>query len=248
MRSSVLSLTTIDPLQCAISPHPCTTDAKPRATSRFGGTEATGQDENTYIFFTSDNGFHLGQHRLRSGKQAPYEEDIRVPLIVRGPGVDAGRVEERIVGNVDLAPTFARLAGVVAPEYVDGRSLVPLLRDDPPSEWRRAYLLQHEDSDGTDPQDPMDLDQQVQRPGRRQDRQPGRLDITEFTGLRTRDHTYVEYVTGERELYALRSDPDELQNAYATADPTLLAQLSSRLAALRQCAGASCRAADASAP
>ena len=190
--------------------------------------EATGQLANTYIVFTSDNGVHQGQHRRPDGKAAPYEEDIRVPLIVRGPAVAAGRTVEHLAGNVDLAPTLAELAGAAAPELVDGRSLAPLLHGDAQlvDAWRDAFLLSYES--------PAD--------------QPPPSVLPTFQGLRTRDSLYVEYVTGERELYDLRADPDELQNAYATADPTLLARLSSQLAALRQCAGASCRAADASAP
>jgi arylsulfatase A-like enzyme len=83
--------------------------------------EELGQLGNTYIFFTSDNGFHLGQHRLPQGKLTPYEEDILVPLLVRGPGVPAGRVLDHITGNVDLAPTFAELAGALIPDWVRHR-------------------------------------------------------------------------------------------------------------------------------
>src|SRR5437867_5671442 len=67
--------------------------------------EAEGQLERTYIFFTSDNGFHLGEHRLLPGKYTAYEEDIRVPLIVRGPGIAPGTARFELVGNLDLAPT-----------------------------------------------------------------------------------------------------------------------------------------------
>src|SRR5205823_10039579 len=104
----------------------------------------TGQLDNTYIVFTSDNGFHLGQHRMPAGKQTAYEEDIHVPLIVRGPGIPAGSTDSAITGNVDLAPTFAALAGVRAPSFVDGRSFAGELgvgssRPRP----RTAYLLEH---------------------------------------------------------------------------------------------------------
>ena len=75
--------------------------------------QETGELNNTYIFFTSDNGFHLGNHRVYpGGKWLPYEEDIGVPLMVRGPGVPAGAVREQLVINNDLAPTIAELAGV----------------------------------------------------------------------------------------------------------------------------------------
>src|SRR5512133_2171327 len=105
----------------------------------------TGDLANTYIIFASDNGFHLGQHRLAAGKGSSFEEDLRVPLIVRGPGIPAGRVLPHMAVNIDLAPTFADLAGVSPTVTVDGRSLVPLLGASPPpvSAWRHAFLLEH---------------------------------------------------------------------------------------------------------
>ena len=107
--------------------------------------KANGQLDNTYIFFTSDNGYHLGNHRQVVGKIAPYEEELRVTMIVRGPGVPAGRTLEHLTGNVDLAPTWADLAGAKAADFVDGRSLVPLMRDSPPplSQWRQAFALEN---------------------------------------------------------------------------------------------------------
>jgi N-acetylglucosamine-6-sulfatase len=113
--------------------------------------QATGQLEHTYIFFTSDNGFHMGEHRLNSGKQTAYEEDIRVLLIVRGPGVPAGRVLEHLTGNIDLAPTFAELGRAAIPDFVDGRSLVPLLSSTPPPTRLMAPGLSHRALDPTAP-------------------------------------------------------------------------------------------------
>jgi arylsulfatase A-like enzyme len=106
--------------------------------------EESGELDDTYMVFTSDNGFHLGQHRLTSGKWTAYEEDIRVPLIVRGPGVPEGGSLEHLVINNDLAPTFAEMAGAEPPPYVDGRSLLPLLGSEPPAteNWRRAFLVE----------------------------------------------------------------------------------------------------------
>src|SRR5918999_1783792 len=77
--------------------------------------QETGQLANTYILFTSDNGFHMGQHRLDPGKYTPYESDIRVPLLVRGPGVPAGATSSALTSSVDLAPTIAALAGADLP-------------------------------------------------------------------------------------------------------------------------------------
>ena len=106
---------------------------------------ATGALDNTYIVFTSDNGYHLGEHGIPLGKQSPYDESLRVPLIVRGPGVPAGAVVDAMALNIDLAPTFAELAGASPADFVDGRSLVPLLDGDPPAEWRHGFLVEHYD-------------------------------------------------------------------------------------------------------
>jgi len=189
----------------------------------------TGRLEQTYLFFTSDNGYHMGEHRLMPGKNTAYEEDIRVPLIVRGPGVPARRIVDQLAMNIDVAPTFASLAGAAVPPFVDGRSLVSLLGPAPPPQWRQAFLTEHfVDARG----------QAGGRPGRRGGGAPA------FSGLRTRDAKYVEYATGERELYDLRADPYELRNLAATAPQELLSRLAARLAELRQCGGRSCRKAE----
>ncbi len=91
-----------------------------------------GQLDNTYIMFTSDNGFHLGQHRMPSGKQTAYETDIHLPLLIRGPGVTAGSHVQAITGNIDLAPTIADLGGASMEDAPDGRSLVAFLHNQPP--------------------------------------------------------------------------------------------------------------------
>jgi N-acetylglucosamine-6-sulfatase len=182
----------------------------------------THQLENTYIFFSSDNGFHLGQHRLPSGKNTAYEEDIRVPLIVRGPGVPAGSIVEDLAGNIDLAPTCAELGRDVPPEFVDGRSIVPVLhRRKTMENWRQGFLLEAGFITGN----------------------------RVFQGIRGNAFTYVEYAnTGERELYDLKKDPDQLQSLHDTADPAFLDQLAAWLAALRDCAGATCRLAEDTPP
>ncbi|KAF5018970.1 hypothetical protein F66182_9033 [Fusarium sp. NRRL 66182] len=82
--------------------------------------EDAGLLDDTYILYSSDNGFHLGQHRLPPGKECGFEEDIRVPLFVRGPGVSAGSVEGAVTTHIDLAPTVLRLAGVKLREDFDG--------------------------------------------------------------------------------------------------------------------------------
>jgi len=107
--------------------------------------DETELSEQTYVVFTSDNGFHLGEHRMRRGKQTAYETDIHLPLIVRGPGVRAGSKADQLAGNIDLAPTFADLAGAKTPDFVDGRSLAPILHGEKTAEknWRKVFLVEH---------------------------------------------------------------------------------------------------------
>ncbi|MBI5080821.1 MAG: sulfatase-like hydrolase/transferase [Chloroflexi bacterium] len=203
----------------------------------------TNQLNNTYIFFASDNGYHLGQHRLPAGKQQPYEEDIRLPLIVRGPGVPAGKTVDHLSGNIDLASTWIELAGAKADIAVDGRSLVPLLKNNPPStkDWRQCFLIQRGEDGDEDSSQP----QPTATP-----RPPvggGRLGAggnPDFAGLRTTKYTYVEYETGEKELYDLAKDPYQLNNIAKSANAELLKELSTRLAEMMKCAGESCRKSD----
>jgi N-acetylglucosamine-6-sulfatase len=183
--------------------------------------QGTGDLDNTYIFFTSDNGFHLNEHRLAQGKRTVYEEDVRVPLAVCGPGVSGGESREQMALNIDLAPTFAALAGLSAPAFVDGRSLVPLLSDTPPEAWRSAFLLEHWSGGGEGP-----------------------AFVPTYTAVRTEVYKYVEYNTGAKELYDLSSDPYELESLHRSADPVLIESLKSRLEALKACVGESCREAE----
>jgi N-acetylglucosamine-6-sulfatase len=201
--------------------------------------EETGALANTYIVFTSDHGYHLGTHRLRMGKLTPYEEDIRVRMIVRGPGVPAGRVAEQMAGNIDLAPTFAAIAGVIPPDFVDGRSLLPLWRGETPATWRQAFFVQG-GSGGQGDDEPEHEDEGQRGPGNRGGSTRPGLSIPEFRAIRTNTHTYVEYGTGERELYDHRADPYQLTNLASAADPVLLARLAGWMQALAGCAGAGC--------
>jgi arylsulfatase A-like enzyme len=203
----------------------------------------SGELDNTYIFFTSDNGFHLGTHRLSVGKWTAYEEDIRVPLIVRGPGVPGGRKLKHLVLNNDFAPTFAELAGAKIPDFVDGRSLTPLLSDHPPSthNWRQAFLVEAATELGRTPVPPISGDQLPEDWRHVPHKDWGRPGLE---AIRTKERLYVEYGTGERELYDLKEDPYELNSVYKSTDPRLLRRLQGRLAVLRECSGATCRAAE----
>jgi N-acetylglucosamine-6-sulfatase len=198
--------------------------------------QAAGKLGNTYFFFTSDNGYHLGQHRLVQGKYFAYEEDIRLPLIVSDPGVQTGQTRDHLASTIDLAPTFAALAGVQAPSFVDGRSLVPLWGATPPSTstWRRAFLVE---------QFPLSTELPGDEPP---DGDNG--DTLVYSALRTTRYKYVEYNNGARELYDLQTDPYELDNQYASAPPALRAELSIWLAQLRGCAGETCHILESAPP
>lgn len=165
--------------------------------------------DDTYIVFTSDNGYHLGQHRQFNGKAEAYEEDIRVPLLVRGPAVPEDTTRDEFALNIDLAPTICELAGALPGRTFDGRSLLPLLDDRgrSPRRWRKDFLVE------------------IYRPLAQLPREPG-------LALRTERETYVEYASGFRELYRLHQDPYQLDNLAPRAGPGYLRKLSRRLAEL----------------
>lgn len=197
----------------------------------------TGELDNTYLIFTSDNGYHLGQHRARAGKRSPYEEDIHIPLVVRGPGVPEGRKVGAMVSNVDLAPTISDLGGASYPDFVDGRSLVPFLRGKRPATWRDTVLSERHSL--FEP-----LPETGHHPSAPQLRRHTVIHPPPFYALRTRRYTYVEYISGEIELYDNRRDPAQLRNLARVADPGLLQSLSASLHRMSTCSGASCRVLD----
>ncbi len=216
----------------------------------------TKQLDNTYIVFTSDNGFHLGQHRLPAGKETAYEPDIHVPLLVRGPGVRVGAHVSAFAGNTDLAPTFETMAGVRSPSFTDGRSLLPLLHGDTPSRWRHSYLIEHRAETGvsTPPRRPLDKNSPLEPPdpdqgawpaARRREIRDAMLlnraaQIPDYDAVRTSRYLYTAYTNGQRELYDLRTDPDEIDNLAGTR-PRLEHELAGRLQQLERCRGRECR-------
>jgi arylsulfatase A-like enzyme len=109
--------------------------------------ERAGVLDRTVIIYTSDNGFFLGEHRIPIGKGLLYEESLRVPLIIRGPGVPEGCTLDHLAVNIDLAPTIAEWTGAAPERRLDGCSLVPLLTD-PGTPWREDFLVEAWDASG----------------------------------------------------------------------------------------------------
>ena len=174
---------------------------------------ATGELDQTLIIFTSDNGFFNGEHRISTSKIWPYEESIRVPLMMRGPGIPPGQTVDSFAINADLAPTIADATGAVPRRTEDGMSLFRLMSE--PSSNRDLLLENYVDAPLYEP----------------------------FLGLRTTRYLYVKYDNGDRELYDLDADPYELTNRVsdpAYAGP--LEWLRFRLDDLDTCSGVSCRA------
>jgi hypothetical protein len=166
------------------------------------------------IIYTSDNGFFHGEHRIMSEKVLPYEPSIRLPFVMRGPGVPRGLRLGQLVGNIDWAPTILEAAHASAFRRMDGSSLWRLLRD-PTLEPGRELVLEN---------------------GR------GVNSVPQYRGLRNQRFLYVRHdTTGEQELYDLRRDPYELNNLEDSdryARTRLL--LASRLRSLQHCRGSGC--------
>jgi N-acetylglucosamine-6-sulfatase len=184
--------------------------------------EKTGQARSTYLVFGSDNGYHLGQHRLNGGKQSAFDTDILVPLVVTGPRVPAGRTVDDPVQTTDLRPTFGTLAGAPTPADVDGVSFARLLHGQHPR-WRDTGLVEHV-APGDRPYDP-------DRQNRRSGAPPN------YKAIRTNQGTYVEYDNGDREYYDHSSDPYQLNNIYGKLSKATKASLHDAVQRLRRCTG-----------
>ena len=185
--------------------------------------QSAGVLDNTYLIFSSDQGFSLGEHRIKLSKGNSYEENIRVPFVVRGPRVAAGISSASIVLHTDILPSVLSLAGVPVPDYADGRSLLPLFGGAEPKPWRSRFLVDHTDS-------PL-------------------IDVpilpASHTAVRTKKYTYIDYpTTGEHELYDLSSDPNQIASIYASTSANVLQGLADSMVALKACAGATCVAAE----
>ena len=183
-----------------------------------------GLSGNTYFVFSSDNGLHLGEHNLRQGKETAFDTDIRVPLIVTGPGVPGDRSIQQLTENIDLAPTFESLAGATPPATVDGHSLLAQLHGNQPAGWRSAVLVEHHGPDVS----PSDPDFPAHNSG----------NPPSYEAIRTAGYLYVEYKDGQREFYNLAADPYELDNRYDVMPPAVKRQLHDTLLRMERCHGA----------
>lgn len=183
----------------------------------------SGLSDNTFIFFSSDNGYHLGDYSMLQGKQTPFDIDVRVPLIAYGPTVAKGNLQPAIVSNIDLAPTFAAMAGTKLSARPDGRDIGQFFSSENTEkiDWRKFAIIEHRrvNYDINDPD--------------RQEAEDGRL--PSYTALRFHDMLYVEYETGEISCYDVKKDPFELKNIAGSLPEKLKKRLHIILAAAKNC-------------
>jgi N-acetylglucosamine-6-sulfatase len=157
-----------------------------------------GEDQDTVIVFTSDNGLGWGEHRNWGWKGMPHDESIRVPLVIRYPRlITSPRQEIHLVSNTDLAPTLAELAGTQPTTVIDGKSFVPFLRGESIPSWRTYFLVEE-----------GDIINSV----------PG----TTFYSIRTDAWKYVQYATGEEELFDLTNDPYEMNSVASSSSSNII--------------------------
>lgn len=172
--------------------------------------DSHGLGRDTVVVYKSDQGFFLGEHGLYD-KRFMYEESLRMPFLVRWPAaIRPQAVCAELALNVDVAPTFVELAGLPVPGEMQGRSLVPLLKGEAPSDWRSAlyYRYYHD---------------------------PGDHDTRAHLGVRTRTHKLIHFWTKDQwELYDLVNDPHELHNLHGQPGfEGVTAMLQSELARLK---------------
>jgi arylsulfatase A-like enzyme len=179
-----------------------------------GALKDTGKLDNTVVIYTSDNGFLFGDHRL-IGKTAAYEGSIKVPLLIRGPGIPEDQTRDQLVNNLDVTATIVDLAGAKPGVSLDGKSLVPLFAN-AGAPWRSALL--------------------IESPITRFDKNTNR-----YAGVRTATKKYVRYDGGFEELFDLVVDPYELNNvAHDAAYASDLSALRGTHDTLKSCTGAAC--------
>ena len=197
---------------------------------------------NTYVIFTSDNGFFYGEHRLTGGKFLAYEPATHLPLLIRGSGIKPGTATGEIAGNVDIAPTILELAGVQPDKSVDGTSLVPFFRD-PSLRTRRPFLFESfvQTSDvEANPEPPATGP--VYRRGGGEAKASIVAPPKDYEGIRLGPYKYIEWPDGEKELYDINKDPNELNNIVRVPNFfPIRAFMHAQLIRLEACVGRTCR-------
>jgi arylsulfatase A-like enzyme len=192
---------------------------------------ANGELGNSVIIFTSDNGFFFGEHRL-TDKVLGYEPSIKVPLVIRAPGFTGAKTTDRFVLNNDLAPTIAAFAGVVPGLPVDGRSLIPLLKNPTEMPWRKRFLVEYLGLGGESGDPIMGL------------RLPFSALRTTPLDSQTPERFYVEWndTPKSRELYNFVTDPDQMRSEHANpALSGVRTAMAGWLARLKTCGKGTCR-------
>ncbi|KAI1109773.1 arylsulfatase [Nemania sp. NC0429] len=204
--------------------------------------------DKTYIVYSSDNGYHLGNHRLPHGKTLPFAEDTNLPFIVRGPGIPANKVSEIPSAHLDLAPTFLEIAGVPKrkwPSFLDGRSLLSGWKNPnaaPPAQCGavatadRPEILNVEFWGDSGSEAPIDDKRNTYKS----------LRIVSATGSHGRPASYLysRWCTNQTELYDTVADPYEINNLSLNPDAAtkrLLSRLNALLLATKSCADVTCR-------
>jgi N-acetylglucosamine-6-sulfatase len=189
-----------------------------------------GELDNTYIIFTSDNGFFNGDHRISKGKFRPYQESVHVPFVIRGPGIPDDEASDELAMNVDIVPTIVEIAGAKPTIRMDGRSLLPFARD-PSLLTRRPILIE-----SYPPKKPPDA------PRRRNGVPGGDPAPPTWLGVIYGNWKLVRYKQQGYELYDIEADPYELESLHA--DPAyrgVFDFMRSELERLEVCEGPSCR-------
>ena len=189
-----------------------------------------GQLGNTYVFFTSDNGYFEGEHRIKRSKFLPYESSTHLPMLVRGPGLKPGKTSDALVANVDLAPTILQIAHAHADRTLDGFSMLPYA-EHPARLSKRGVLLESFFGSSSDAAEAA-----------AESEKSNIAPPVSYVGIRVGPYKYVEYIDGEKELYDLQTDPYELSSQIDNPDFfPILSYLETQLSLLRNCSGGSCR-------
>jgi arylsulfatase A-like enzyme len=215
---------------------------------------------NTYIIFTSDNGFFYGEHRLTGGKFLAYEPSTHLPFLMRGPGIKPATQTGEIAANIDIAPTILELAGAEADKSIDGRSLVPYMTD-PSLRSRRPILFESfvetndvEENGGGPASAPTGIASGNAGGGASVNARPSATASIvappkDYEGIRLGPYKYIEWPDGEKELYDITKDPYELNNKARDQNFfPIRAFLHNELERLETCVGRTCQEPSAKIP